>query len=291
MNDKLKSFGKIALVLLGFFINAFGPAYFLFNFPDPEIARNANVRLVEKTMPLPVKEFCTKIQNYIAETRISDLQKVAANPDDFKNLPELLPNVSKYIYEGGKYTILPMGYHRNNNNGDETFNAVFEYEFEKYAALLTITAIKKENGYLLHSLNWNTTDKTLAKTNKFDISKASSKGIFFIILMVAANLFAFFVWCLVVFDVGSAKRYLWLLGIPFGFSAIYFHWTTNTISFLGQTGVLSLGVNMPIGGITQMPGQSAILRISFPIFALIYLWLWNKKRKNKPIDESTVSKD
>lgn len=291
MTEKIKTIGKLILVLLGFLINVFATSYFLFNFPDPEISQKAIIKTVEKTMPAAAKEFCAQIQKNISENNAAALQKVVANPEDFKTLPGFLPNITKYIAEGGEYTVLPIGYHWNSNNGAESFEAVYEYEFEKYAATLTITAIKKDNFYLLQGMNWNMSDNVLSKTNKFEISKASGKGIAFIIFMTIGNLFAFFVWCLVVYDKGSAKRFWWLLGIPIGFSAIYLIWATDTISIFGQNGVFTFGFNMPIGGITQIHGQSAILRISFPIFALIYLWLWNKKRKTKVIEDIAPMQD
>jgi len=158
---------------------------------------------------------------------------------------------------------------------DEGFtNYWIEYEYvlsDKYLYVI-FNILEKDDVLKVTNFEGNVSDISLAKIHEFTFK---NKGILHYIFLVFALLVPAFIIVTLIFAIRTRleKKWLWIIGILFGFIKFSINWTS------GQIGYQLISISLLGSGIVKS-GNSApwILSFSIPIVALIF---WNKKIRDK----------
>jgi hypothetical protein len=159
------------------------------------------------------------------------------------------------------------------NNGFTTYSIGYEY-FIKEKYLYFSVAIREQKGKLLISgFDGRLLETSLTEIHSFTLDK---KGFAHYLFLVLAIIISMFIVVTLIFAIRTklTKKWLWIIGILFGFAKFTINWTT------GQIGFQLISVQMLGAGFSKQ-GLVApwTISITLPIVA-IYFWTkvyWDKR--------------
>lgn len=229
-----------------------------------------------KIIPSSIDKFAT---NYMIETRKGNIDSCLSlmsielkNGQGYQKLNNCYSLIRQYsidsfrIINARKKTIY-------GDNGFTDYLVEYEYRLtDKF--LYSSIGIRDQNGILSIVLfDGNIADKSLKKVHEFTLK---NKGLIHYIFLCLAILIPIFILVTFIVAVKSKldKKWLWLIGIFFGFIKFSINWTT------GQVGFSLINISILGAGFAKS-GEIApwILSFSIPIVAIIFWYkrYWDNK--------------
>jgi hypothetical protein len=169
--------------------------------------------------------------------------------------------------------------------GDNGFtNYGIEYEYKAGDKFIYFTfGIREQSGKLtVTSFDGRITDESLATLHAFDIK---DKGFLHFLFLYLAILIPIFIIVTLIFAIRTklTKKWLWIIGILFGFIKFSINWTTGQVGF-SLINISILGTGFSKSGIIA----PWIISFSLPIVAVLF---WYKRYSDKKEAEAQIQLD
>lgn len=228
-------------------------------------------------------EFITQIQNGNIDTCLTLVQPEMNNENGRQFLTNTYNNILSFDLDSCRI----INARKTRMMGDNGFtNYGIEYEYAVGAKLLYFSfGIREQNNNLLiTAFDGRILDVSLSKAHEFSLK---DKGLLHYLFLIFAILIPVFILISLIFVIKTKqlkRKWLWIIGVLFGFMKFSINWTTGQVGFsLIHISILGAGYSKS-GNIAPW-----ILSFSLPIIAIIFWYrrYWDKKEAaaQKRLDE------
>jgi hypothetical protein len=239
-----------------------------------------------KIVPDNVDKFATGFISEIHKGNIDTCLTLVMPEMNNDNGKQFLTNTYTNIQSFSIDTFSIINARKTSMLGDNGFtNYGIEYEYKAGDQFIYFTfGIREQSGNLtVTSFDGRITDESLATLHTFDIK---DKGFLHFLFLYLAILIPIFIIVTLIFAIRTklTKKWLWIIGILFGFLKFSINWTTGQVGFsLINVSILGAGFSKS-GNIAPW-----ILSFSLPIVAIIFwykrYWDIRESEAQKRLDE------
>lgn len=238
-----------------------------------------------KIVPDNVDKFATGFVSEIYKGNIDSCLTLVLPEMNNDNGKQFLTNTSTNIQSISIDSFNIINARKTSIFGDNGFtNYGIEYEYKAGDKFIYFTfGIREQSGKLtVTSFDGKITDDSLATLHAFDIK---DKGFLHFLFLYLAILIPIFIIVTLIFAIRTklTKKWLWIIGILFGFMKFSINWTTGQVGF-SLINISILGAGFSKSGIIA----PWIISFSLPIVAVIF---WYKRYSDKKEAEAQIQLD
>lgn len=245
-----------------------------------------------KIVPDNVNNFATGFISEIHKGNIDTCLTLVSTEMNNDNGRQFLTNTYTNIQNFSIDSISIINARKTSMLGENGFsNYGIDYEYKVGSKFLYFTfGIREQNGKLIiTAFDGRMMDDSLSKVHAFTLK---DKGLLHYLFLFFAILIPIFIIITLIVAIKTklSKKWLWIIGILFGFIKFSINWTTGQVGFsLINISILGAGFSKA-GNIVPW-----ILSFSLPIVAIIFWnkWYWDKRETEarKRLDERLKAKE
>jgi hypothetical protein len=238
-----------------------------------------------KIVPYDVDKFATGFISEIYKGNIDSCLTMVLPEMNNDNGKQFLTNTYTNIQSISIDSFNIINARKTSIYGDNGFtNYGIEYEYKAGDQFIYFTfGIREQSGKLtVTSFDGTITDDSLATLHAFDIK---DKGFLHFLFLYLAILIPIFIIVTLIFAIRTklTKKWLWIIGILFGFLKFSINWTTGQVGF-SLINISILGAGYSKSGVIA----PWIISFSFPIVAVLF---WYKRYCDKKEAEAQIQLD
>jgi hypothetical protein len=238
-----------------------------------------------KIVPYDVDKFATGFISEIYKGNIDSCLTMVLPEMNNDNGKQFLTNTYTNIQSISIDSFNIINARKTSIYGDNGFtNYGIEYEYKAGDQFIYFTfGIREQSGKLtVTSFDGTITDDSLATLHAFDIK---DKGFLHFLFLYLAILIPIFIIVTLIFAIRTklTKKWLWIIGILFGFLKFSINWTTGQVGF-SLINISILGAGFSKSGVIA----PWIISFSFPIVAVLF---WYKRYCDKKEAEAQIQLD
>jgi hypothetical protein len=230
--------------------------------------------MIDKLTPHPESEYA---QDVIAELRLGKIDGVMAKVDPKLQTPDTaakLREIEAYFPGGQPKSIKVVGTHTtfsanvNTNTGSasrQSFNLVYEYEFESGWAIAYVTLLKVDGKLMVEGVRVTRSTQSLAQANAFTFQGKNAWHWLFAALACVIPLFCLYAFITCLRTPIAKRKWLWALFTLLGAVTVKLNWGTSVVAFSP--------ISFQLFGVSAFaaPYSPWIIGISFPLGAVWFL--------------------
>lgn len=227
--------------------------------------------------------FITQIQNGNIDTCLTLVQPEMNNENGRQFLTKTYSNIQTFNLDSCRI-INARKTSMMDDNGFTNYGIDYEYAVGDKFLYFTFGIREQHNNLLITAFDVRILDDSLSKAHEFSLK---DKGFLHYLFLIFAILIPIFILISLIFVIKTKplkRKWLWIIGVLFGFIKFSINWTTGQVGFsLINISILGAGYSKS-GNIAPW-----ILSFSLPIVAIIFWYkrYWDRKEAEaqKRLDE------